>query len=188
MFSHERMSRMLLSTPRLGGVVLGCGDKMACSRSACKWDAGHRQGILAAPAQLRHCLAAWWGDPITCCPSSGCLQMHRGRRCCPGLSASAQTLTKEALTPTPLRLTLPGLRQHPRNFHHLSYQRHWLCPSLTRSRYRRSIDYIMADHGVPAAAIDQTPISPSRPNPGRKNSLEYHLSHRPERQELVDST
>jgi len=44
----------------------------------------------------------------------------------------------------------------------------------------------MADHGDPAAPIDETPISLSRPNPGRKNSLEHHLSHRPERQELVD--
>ncbi|KAK4153373.1 hypothetical protein C8A00DRAFT_15395 [Chaetomidium leptoderma] len=34
--------------------------------------------------------------------------------------------------------------------------------------------------------VDETPISPSRPNPARKNSLEYHLSHRPDRQELVE--
>ncbi|KAK4187818.1 hypothetical protein QBC35DRAFT_220639 [Podospora australis] len=34
--------------------------------------------------------------------------------------------------------------------------------------------------------VDKTPISPSRPNVERKNSLEHHLAHRPERQELVD--
>jgi hypothetical protein len=45
----------------------------------------------------------------------------------------------------------------------------------------------MAEHEDSSRNIDETPISPSRPNPGRKNSLEYHLSHRPERQELVDS-
>lgn len=45
----------------------------------------------------------------------------------------------------------------------------------------------MAEQGDPTKAIDETPISPSRPNAARKNSLEYHLSHRPERQELVDS-
>ncbi|KAL2114962.1 hypothetical protein VTJ04DRAFT_10625 [Mycothermus thermophilus] len=37
-----------------------------------------------------------------------------------------------------------------------------------------------------ASSIDQTPISPSRLNPERRNSLEYHLSHRPDRQELVN--
>lgn len=45
----------------------------------------------------------------------------------------------------------------------------------------------MAEQGDSTRAIDETPISPSRPNAARKNSLEYHLSHRPERQELVDS-
>ena len=45
----------------------------------------------------------------------------------------------------------------------------------------------MADRGDAPEAVDETPISPSRPNPGRKNSLEYHLGHRPDRQELVDS-
>lgn len=34
--------------------------------------------------------------------------------------------------------------------------------------------------------IDETPISPIRPNQGRKNSLENHLQHRPERSELVE--
>jgi hypothetical protein len=46
----------------------------------------------------------------------------------------------------------------------------------------------MADNESTPNVIDETPISPSRPNPARKNSLEYHLSHRPERQELVDRT
>ncbi|KAL2262246.1 hypothetical protein VTK26DRAFT_2038 [Humicola hyalothermophila] len=41
----------------------------------------------------------------------------------------------------------------------------------------------MADRGD---IIDETPISPNRPNPARKNSLEHHLAHRPDRQELVD--
>ena len=41
--------------------------------------------------------------------------------------------------------------------------------------------------GPPPAPVDDTPISPSRPNPGRKNSLEQHLMHRPERHELVES-
>ncbi|KAK3904592.1 hypothetical protein C8A05DRAFT_13568 [Staphylotrichum tortipilum] len=44
----------------------------------------------------------------------------------------------------------------------------------------------MTDRGDAPEAVDETPISPSRPNPGRKNSLEYHLGHRPDRQELVD--
>lgn len=35
-------------------------------------------------------------------------------------------------------------------------------------------------------AVDETPISPSRPNQRRKNSLEEHLKNRPERAELVD--
>ncbi|KAK3346212.1 hypothetical protein B0T25DRAFT_271779 [Lasiosphaeria hispida] len=35
-------------------------------------------------------------------------------------------------------------------------------------------------------AVDETPISPSRPNAARKNSLENHLMRRPERQELVE--
>ncbi|KAM7220812.1 hypothetical protein V8F06_003881 [Rhypophila decipiens] len=48
----------------------------------------------------------------------------------------------------------------------------------------------MADKETAATAspapVDETPISPSRPNPGRKNSLEQHLMHRPERHELVE--
>lgn len=36
--------------------------------------------------------------------------------------------------------------------------------------------------------VDESAISPSRPDPARKNSLENHLLHRPERQELVEST
>jgi hypothetical protein len=44
----------------------------------------------------------------------------------------------------------------------------------------------MADKEDIPKTVDDTPISPSRPNPGRKNSLEYHLSHRPERHELVE--
>ncbi|KAI5457937.1 hypothetical protein BGZ63DRAFT_427239 [Mariannaea sp. PMI_226] len=34
--------------------------------------------------------------------------------------------------------------------------------------------------------VDETPISPIRPNNERKNSLESHLQNRPERSELVD--
>ncbi|KAH7133437.1 hypothetical protein B0J13DRAFT_102220 [Dactylonectria estremocensis] len=34
--------------------------------------------------------------------------------------------------------------------------------------------------------IDETSISPIVPNHGRKNSLENHLIHRPERAELVE--
>jgi len=37
------------------------------------------------------------------------------------------------------------------------------------------------------ATVDETPISPSRPDAARKNSLENHLLHRPERHELVES-
>ncbi|KAK4460055.1 hypothetical protein QBC42DRAFT_230490 [Cladorrhinum samala] len=37
-----------------------------------------------------------------------------------------------------------------------------------------------------AVSVDETPISPSRGNLARKNSLEQYLQHRPERQELVD--
>ncbi|KND91292.1 hypothetical protein TOPH_04158 [Tolypocladium ophioglossoides CBS 100239] len=35
-------------------------------------------------------------------------------------------------------------------------------------------------------AVDETPISPIRPDHARKNSLENHLMHRPNRSELVD--
>lgn len=38
-----------------------------------------------------------------------------------------------------------------------------------------------------AQEVDETPISPVRPDAGRKNSLENHLQHRPERAELVES-
>ncbi|KAI0121158.1 hypothetical protein BJ170DRAFT_148143 [Xylariales sp. AK1849] len=34
--------------------------------------------------------------------------------------------------------------------------------------------------------VDETPISPSRPDHGRKNSLENHLAHRPDRSELIE--
>jgi len=50
----------------------------------------------------------------------------------------------------------------------------------------------MADTEATAAGatippvVDKTPISPSRPNTARKNSLEQHLMHRPERKELID--
>ena len=42
-----------------------------------------------------------------------------------------------------------------------------------------------SDNATQAPAVDETPISPSRPDPQRKNSLEQHLKHRPVRQELV---
>ncbi|KAI1849084.1 hypothetical protein JX265_013099 [Neoarthrinium moseri] len=42
----------------------------------------------------------------------------------------------------------------------------------------------MADNNTPS--VDETPISPSRDGQGRKNSLEQHLSHRPDRHELVE--
>lgn len=46
----------------------------------------------------------------------------------------------------------------------------------------------MASEEVPQVdSIDRTPISPSRPDARRKNSLEEHLRHRPERHELVES-
>lgn len=35
--------------------------------------------------------------------------------------------------------------------------------------------------------VDETPISPVRPDNARKNSLEKHLMQRPERTELVES-
>lgn len=35
--------------------------------------------------------------------------------------------------------------------------------------------------------VDETPISPIRPNQERRNSLEDHLKHRPDRAELVES-
>ncbi|KAI8690515.1 Hypothetical protein NCS54_00042600 [Fusarium falciforme] len=34
--------------------------------------------------------------------------------------------------------------------------------------------------------VDETPISPIRPNQERRNSLEDHLKHRPDRAELVE--
>ncbi|PNY24880.1 Uncharacterized protein TCAP_05152 [Tolypocladium capitatum] len=36
------------------------------------------------------------------------------------------------------------------------------------------------------ATVDETPISPIRPDHARKNSLENHLMRRPNRSELVD--
>jgi hypothetical protein len=43
----------------------------------------------------------------------------------------------------------------------------------------------MTDSNQPA--VDETPISPSRPYPERKNSLEKHLSNRPSPDELRQS-
>ncbi|CAK7202476.1 hypothetical protein SEUCBS139899_005199 [Sporothrix eucalyptigena] len=44
----------------------------------------------------------------------------------------------------------------------------------------------MAEQNPPATAVDQTPISPVRPdNPVRRNSLEQYLQNRPNREELV---
>ncbi|KAJ6443080.1 RPEL repeat protein [Purpureocillium lavendulum] len=40
--------------------------------------------------------------------------------------------------------------------------------------------------GENAAPVDETPISPIRPDNVRKNSLENHLMHRPNRAELVE--
>lgn len=43
------------------------------------------------------------------------------------------------------------------------------------------------ENNAPApAVVDETPISPSRPDPKRKNSLEQHLKSRPPRSDLVD--
>jgi hypothetical protein len=36
------------------------------------------------------------------------------------------------------------------------------------------------------SAIDETPISPSRPDHIRQNSLEKHLQHRPDSKELKE--
>ncbi|KEY64245.1 hypothetical protein S7711_09038 [Stachybotrys chartarum IBT 7711] len=36
------------------------------------------------------------------------------------------------------------------------------------------------------AGVDETPISPVRPDNARKNSLENHIAHRPDRHELVE--
>ncbi|KAH8881658.1 hypothetical protein GQ53DRAFT_467864 [Thozetella sp. PMI_491] len=44
----------------------------------------------------------------------------------------------------------------------------------------------MADENQSKPPVDESPISPSRPNAARKNSLEQHLMHRPDRQELVE--
>lgn len=46
----------------------------------------------------------------------------------------------------------------------------------------------MADQNKPRSPVDETPISPIRPDNERRNSLEQHLQHRPERSELVEST
>jgi hypothetical protein len=42
----------------------------------------------------------------------------------------------------------------------------------------------MADTTETPTIVDTTPISPSRGAPERRNSLEKHLQHRPEAQEL----
>ncbi|KAL3421373.1 hypothetical protein PVAG01_07818 [Phlyctema vagabunda] len=44
----------------------------------------------------------------------------------------------------------------------------------------------MADQEKRESAIDETPIAPSRPDHVRQNSLEKHLQHRPDPQELKD--
>lgn len=36
------------------------------------------------------------------------------------------------------------------------------------------------------APVDETPISPVRPDNARRNSLEKHLQQRPERAELIE--
>lgn len=38
----------------------------------------------------------------------------------------------------------------------------------------------------PQAPVDETPISPVRPDNARRNSLEKHLQQRPERAELIE--
>jgi hypothetical protein len=43
-----------------------------------------------------------------------------------------------------------------------------------------------ADEAAAGTTVDKTPISPVGPDKGRKNSLENHLIHRPERAELVE--
>jgi hypothetical protein len=47
----------------------------------------------------------------------------------------------------------------------------------------------MADEQkAPKKIVDDTPISPVRPyNNERRNSLENHLKHRPDRSELIES-
>jgi hypothetical protein len=42
------------------------------------------------------------------------------------------------------------------------------------------------DKAAQQPTVDETPISVTRPDPARKNSLVNHLLHRPERQELVE--
>ncbi|KAI0015706.1 RPEL repeat protein [Xylariomycetidae sp. FL0641] len=45
----------------------------------------------------------------------------------------------------------------------------------------------MADENIaPTSSIDESPISPVRPDMDRKNSLEQRLKQRPDRAELVD--
>jgi hypothetical protein len=44
----------------------------------------------------------------------------------------------------------------------------------------------MADENNKTPAVDETPISPTRQAPARKNSLEQHLKQRPDRSELVE--
>jgi hypothetical protein len=47
----------------------------------------------------------------------------------------------------------------------------------------------MADESAPKQpTVDVSPISPVRPDNARKNSLENHLMHRPNREELVQSS
>ena len=46
----------------------------------------------------------------------------------------------------------------------------------------------MADEtSTPQPVVDESSISPTRPDNARKNSLENHLLHRPDREELVQS-
>jgi hypothetical protein len=44
----------------------------------------------------------------------------------------------------------------------------------------------MAEQEPRESVIDETPISPIRPGHVRQNSLEKHLQHRPDPQELKD--
>jgi hypothetical protein len=120
---------------------------------------------------------------------------HRPTRCyhlpsplcfCPSTKDwGALVATPPTLLPRPPGLqvcfcALPVVVQHLRRTG--SHARH----SVDTPYYGSNADHTMADQESAANTVDETPISPSRPNPARKNSLERHLAHRPGRQELVD--
>ena len=73
-------------------------------------------------------------------------------------------------------------QQSDNNIEHIEHIEH-INPTIQEPQ----INTKMADENT-VSAVDESPISPIRPNNERRNSLEQQLKQRPDRSELVEST